>query len=119
MNEKKEFKQLWVFASKVCSKKILKKVKEIDDTHEQIDVLKYSIKMVFMEKVKELKEKVHGLHNAGVEMFFVSVKLNLLSLKVKYFCVGYHKEDFKMILNLIKKIEKEIDKEIKKELKNV
>ena len=107
-SEKKEAKILLSFAKKLLSKKILKKINSIKDLEEKIHLLKYSLKAALDKKILGIRKKIKLLKKEKKDVFFISIKVNLLNLKIKYFDITFHKRDFKMIMKLFKEIEKEV-----------
>lgn len=107
---KGEEKNLKYISKKILSKKILKKIKEIKNFNEKNILLKHSIKSYFDLKFKDIESKIKGFEKENKEIFFISIKANLLKFKIKYFIVNYDRKEFIKVQKLVKEIEKELNK---------
>jgi len=60
------------------------------------------------KKIYLFRQKIKLFKSKGIDVFFISIKVNLLNLKIKYFNVTHNKRDFKIVIKLIEEVEKEI-----------
>ncbi|HLD55641.1 MAG TPA: hypothetical protein VJB35_05260 [Candidatus Nanoarchaeia archaeon] len=105
---KKKAKLLIFYAKKLIDKAIFVKIKKTKDLDEQIHLLEYSLKVALEKKIYLFRQKIKLFKSKGIDVFFISIKVNLLNLKIKYFNVTHNKRDFKIVIKLIEEVEKEI-----------
>ena len=106
---KKELNNLVSLSKIILPRKIRKKIKNVKDLHERINLYKHAIKSVLEIEIHNLEMLIKE-KGKRYDVFHFITKTNLLNLKIKYFIVSYDKRDFKKI----KKEIKEVDSGLKK-----
>lgn len=74
---------------------------------ERLDLYKYSVKSFLESELQDI-EKFLIKNKDKRDIFHISVKTNLLKLKIKYYYITNHKDDFYVVQKLLNDIKKEV-----------
>lgn len=102
-----EYRHLKKISKNVVPFNVRRKIKKVSNKKERLDLYKYSVKSFLEFELKEIEKFL--IENKGEEdLFHISAKANLLKLKIKYYYITYHKDDFYVVQKLLNDIKREV-----------
>lgn len=75
---------------------------------ERLDLYKYLVKSFLESELQDI-EKFLMKNKNKKDLFHISAKANLLKLKIKYYYITHHKDDFYVVQRLLNNIKREVE----------
>lgn len=104
---KKEALYLKKISKDFINPKVRQKISKIKNLEDRVNLYKHRIKIELENEIHEIQKRIDKIQNKD-EKFHLSIKLNLLKQKIKYFSIDHNSKDSGKVIKQIKLIKKKL-----------